>query len=364
MKFFNTTKVNPHVIKNSNPDYLYALACHQSGKYLSEKNISNRIIRTEYLDEVDLYNIKELEHIVTITYGLTNYYLFKSPKHHIYFYIQAERLTIDDDPYIELSYINVFTDKLDKIQSYVTSFWEQVEKISKPKPEKPRLHLLTKSSSGSIEIRAMDLKDVNLNLLENYGSSFESSHKNIFKALSTDDSGLVLLYGKPGCGKTYYLRYLIKQLSHKFSVYYIPSYMCDMLSSPEFMPLLINLQNAILVIEDAERAIMKRGSGESSDMAVSNLLNISDGLLSDFLHIRVIATFNTERNNIDDALLRKGRLIAEHEFKELSVSESQLLLDKLNKSYTAYQPMTLAEIYNCEDMEHSVRKRRLIGFNV
>ena len=43
---------------------------------------------------------------------------------------------------------------------------------------------------------------------------------------------------------------------------------------------------------------------------MSDLLNISDGLLADFLHVQVICTFNHPLSMVDSALLRKGRLIA------------------------------------------------------
>jgi ATP-dependent 26S proteasome regulatory subunit len=41
-----------------------------------------------------------------------------------------------------------------------------------------------------------------------------------------------------------------------------------------------------------------------------NILNNSDGLLSDELCIKFICTFNAPLKDIDEALLRKGRLAA------------------------------------------------------
>ena len=58
--------------------------------------------------------------------------------------------------------------------------------------------------------------------------------------------------------------------------------------------------------EDAEKVIGDRQNSGSS-VGVSNLLNLSDGILGDILNIHVIATFNMDKERIDSALLRKGR---------------------------------------------------------
>jgi len=58
---------------------------------------------------------------------------------------------------------------------------------------------------------------------------------------------------------------------------------------------------------------------------MANLLNLSDGLLSDCLHMQLISTFNTDIARLDKALLRKGRVIARYEFKPLTVEDSSIL---------------------------------------
>ena len=71
--------------------------------------------------------------------------------------------------------------------------------------------------------------------------------------------------------------------------------------------------DSVLIIEDAEKVVRNR-NGNGNETAVSNLLNLSDGILGDCLKTQIVATFNTERQLIDKALLRKGRLIAEYKF--------------------------------------------------
>src|SRR5690606_12124712 len=127
------------------------------------------------------------------------------------------------------------------------------------------------------------------------------------------------------------------------------------------MKLLINNPESVFVIEDAENIIMDRE--ENGYSPVSTLLNLSDGLLSDCLNIQIICSFNTDLSKIDSALLRKGRLIAQYEFKELETEKAQHLSDKLGFQTTIVKPMTLTDIYNQEEKVFENSKNRIpIGF--
>ena len=141
------------------------------------------------------------------------------------------------------------------------------------------------------------------------------------RLMKKDDKGIVLLHGLPGTGKTTYLRYLIGRLKKK--VLFLSPAVAGNLMNPDFMDLLIDNPNSILIIEDAENIIMDRRIMQ--DSSVSNLLNISDGLLADFLSVQLICTFNHPISMVDSALMRKGRLIAKYEFGKLGVAKGQKL---------------------------------------
>jgi ATP-dependent 26S proteasome regulatory subunit len=118
---------------------------------------------------------------------------------------------------------------------------------------------------------------------------------------------------------------------------------------------------SILVIEDADEAIRARKNGGGT---VDKLLNLADGILSDFLGMQIICTFNSDITTIDEALLRKGRLILKHEFNKLSIEDSQRVSDHLGFKNKIENEMTLAEIYNQEDKLSDLEKKeeKLIGF--
>jgi SpoVK/Ycf46/Vps4 family AAA+-type ATPase len=150
-------------------------------------------------------------------------------------------------------------------------------------------------------------------------------------------------------------------------VVFIPPQMINCLSNPEFTELVTNsLKGSILVIEDAEKALMKRESqdGFFNSELVSSILNLTDGLYADLAQTAIIATYNCDRNLIDPALLRKGRLRSEYHFQKLSVEKSQKLMDKQGHDVIVEDPMTLADIFNYEKQysNKKTEKKRSVGF--
>ena len=103
---------------------------------------------------------------------------------------------------------------------------------------------------------------------------------------------------------------------------------------------------------------------QTGSSAVSALLNISDGLLADCLNVQVICSFNTDLSKVDSALMRKGRLIAKYEFKELETNKAQKLSNKLGFQTIIKEPMNLTKIYNQNEKDFAERKQKSkIGFN-
>lgn len=137
--------------------------------------------------------------------------------------------------------------------------------------------------------------------------------------------------------------------------------MANAITNPNLISILVDNPNSVFVIEDAENIIIDRNKNGSSP--VSALLNISDGLLSDCLNIQILCSFNTDISKVDNALMRKGRLIAKYEFKELEVEKANALSKKLGYDSNFIAPMTLASIYNQQEVDYNhVERESSIGF--
>jgi SpoVK/Ycf46/Vps4 family AAA+-type ATPase len=220
------------------------------------------------------------------------------------------------------------------------------------------INLISRGRNG-LELKQLEVKRTKLDLTLFYEDDFIQVDEIITGRLNKGkDKGIVLLHGLPGTGKTTYLRHLIGKIKKRV-LFVSPSVAGD-ITSPDFIELLVDNPNSVLIIEDAENVIMdRRISGNAS---VSNLLNVSDGLLADFLNVQLICTFNNSLTLVDSALLRKGRLIAKYEFGKLSIKKSQQLSNHLGFSTTIDKPMTIAEIANPKDLDVKQERMEVIGF--
>lgn len=263
-----------------------------------------------------------------------------------------------------------------------------------PEEEKNNLFLVAQDMSGFKlnKWHIKEVKDFNSNL--QYNDDFPVANATIKDFIEEDGkSGLLILWGEKGTGKTTYIRHLISSYPNKKFVF-IPSNLITMLGDPSFGNFLLSLQNSIIILEDCEAVIRSRKSNSSAS-AVSLLLNMGDGLMSDDLGIKFICTFNEEVTNIDEALMRKGRLACMYEFKKLRADKVGILLpevvknkiaeyekkieeagndtDKVSRinekitklqsifNYSKFKDMTLADIYNVEDASF-IKETKKIGF--
>lgn len=215
-----------------------------------------------------------------------------------------------------------------------------------------KVHLFIKNQYGdyNFEPIAINLPE-NLDLELNYGKEFLDVDKKIQERLFEKPNGLFMFHGMPGTGKTTYIKYLAGQVKRDFI--YIPTSMIEFFTSdPNCLHTLIQKPNSVIILEDAEKAILKRLGDGMDSSAVSALLNLSDGILSDILKTSVIVTYNCPKQDVDDALKRKGRLQMDYEFTSLAIDNAKKLAKSLNYSKKAIdsivKPLTLSEIYNLD----------------
>jgi hypothetical protein len=253
----------------------------------------------------------------------------------------------------------------DKKIDYITELINECTESFKPFEfrEKTKIGFNLFMNNGGPYLHFNEIPDKYvISIEDNYNDDFVKENEYIVESLKEGGTSLCLFHGDPGCGKTHYIRFLIAELcKKKKKVIYFPNEHIHFLSDPSFLHFFKDHKKSIIIIEDAEEILTSRELS-LSNRGISNLLNLTDGLMGDFLELKFVCTFNTTIDKIDKALLRKGRITTNYKFEKLNAEKSNKLLKKLGKNHTTDEAMTLAEIYNLEQKDNSEKKERKIGF--
>ncbi len=244
---------------------------------------------------------------------------------------------------------------------------EEFEEICKkhyktPEKKMNNIRLLRVTQQG-YDLSDFEIDTVNdFCLEEQYNDDFIPEDEKIAAFVKNEKSGIIILHGEKGTGKSTYINHLINTNPEKMFVYF-PSALVPLLGEPSFTDFFPRLKDSILILEDCEDALRSR-EAIGGNRAVNQLLNLSDGLLKS-LGIKFICTFNAPPEEIDEALLRKGRLFSKYEFKKLNAEKSSALLSKLyEKEITVTEPMSLADIYYYDETSYEDAPAAQIGFDV
>ncbi len=188
---------------------------------------------------------------------------------------------------------------------------------------------------------------------ENYAPEVVEAYDRVIEQLNskTPSGRLVILEGPPGCGKTFMTRNLIGQVKGtKFIL--IPSHLVSRMGDPGMIEVLMeertgfgdNSRSITLIVEDADMCVNQRMSDNMS--AISSMLNLCDGIMGSLLDVRIIATTNTNMEDVDPAIMRPGRLCEHIYVGELSASQASEVYKRLTGEEFEYTRMTsLATVY-------------------
>lgn len=270
----------------------------------------------------------------------------------------------DDDaqeikPYHRLDYIYYDSQNL-TMQSKLPEFFAKY--IKKYLDEKAKIAILVKDCNG-LALRTHETKPYHIDIATMYNDGFGAVHEHIKDKLATTTKGIVLLHGLAGTGKTNYIKWLTSQLPEKNFIF-VPTTIIHSLTDPSFIPLLIDNKNSVLVLEDCENYIAERRADNPHTDVVASLLNLADGVLSDVVECQLLCTFNAQIDEIDTALLRQGRLIADYYFDKLTAEKANQYLQSIGSSDKVDKPLTLAQLTHLNDPEFTsaAKHKHGIGF--
>ena len=197
-----------------------------------------------------------------------------------------------------------------------------------------------------------------------YGHGSLEWHEDFTAKLRGSSHGLTIFEGSPGTGKTSYLRHLMGVLKDTHRFYFIPTATMGVLSNPDFIGFWAEQRRRhsdrqfVVILEDSDAALMTRGADNREQ--VSAILNLSDGMLADFLRLQIICTINCKAADIDQALIRPGRLLCHRIFQRLDYAQASLLAESLGRTLPKARDYSLAEIF--ADHASSSITRPRIGF--
>jgi hypothetical protein len=190
---------------------------------------------------------------------------------------------------------------------------------------------------------------------------------------------IAILNGEPGTGKTHLIRSILARMDCVFLI--VPSNLLGSLDKPEFIPLLLQVKSdydkpVIMIIEDGDTCLVPRKGDNIS--TITSLLNLSDGILGSMIDIKMIISTNAAINEMDEAIMRPGRLCRNIHVGPLPYDRANLVYQRLQTDPEAkleYRKFyTLAEIYDKHANIDTIptnntipqygANKRVLGFNI
>lgn len=233
--------------------------------------------------------------------------------------------------------INVVSTDLEFVETVRAFLAENL--IKREATHQGKVFMLSSSADGVAPI-SIGFGAVPLDIL-NYEKTIHSSIQDVIKDLTVQwpPGRLTIFEGPPGCGKTFLIRSLIHEVPNAQFIF-VPPALVRSLGDPSFTSALLRMRDphadredfvyrgpTVLICEDADDILVERASDNMS--SVSSLLQLTAGILGDVIDVRVICTTNAEKNKIDPATLRTGRLAHYIKINPISEEEATSALSRL-----------------------------------
>jgi len=237
----------------------------------------------------------------------------------------AAEIEFDGDSQVRLWLVSTVPEFVDEVMEWFSS--NTSESIPKG-----RVHVMVSTATGP-EFRSLGVGGQKLER-GNYSKAVLDGYDRIVQDLQADlPAGRVaILDGKPGTGKTFLVRGLLDEISDVIFVV-VPANLIQELAQPGMIPALVDLHQSrggkpmVFIIEDADEVLAPRAGDNMS--SVSSILNLGDGILGQLLDIRIVATTNAHRQDVDEAIKRPGRLSAMVHVGPLSAVEAAVVYTRL-----------------------------------
>jgi len=230
-------------------------------------------------------------------------------------------------------------------KEFINEFLKSIYKLDEStKLENSEKNINTYSvsiGSGGFEEKSIGFLEADIKNIDLYYNDQTLKKVNkLCKSIKKNKKGLSIIHGERGTGKSSLIKYLSKKIDKKFI--FIP---CSMFEStiinPDFRNFLDKNPDSIIILDDSDIYFSEIYS--KSNIFTNNILQLVDGLDSDYLKLNIIAILNVSNvNEIDHILMSCNNIIDIISVEELEVDKIKDLnkylkiKNKIKKDYLLY----------------------------
>jgi energy-coupling factor transporter ATP-binding protein EcfA2 len=265
-----------------------------------------------------------------------SFYVWDDDFEEVYVWDEGAAFITSADDSVQLG-INLVTTNCEFAETIRQFMHENL--LRKSRTNQGKVYILVQTESG-VRPSPLGFAAVPLDV-ENYDPQIQEAIKQAVSDLQTPfpDGRLTILEGPPGCGKTFLIRSLVHEIPAAKFVF-VPPAMVPQLGDPSLVSALLSLNEnepveddslyvgpTVLICEDADSILTARAADNMP--AISSVLNLTSGLLGDVIDIRIVATTNAPKTDIEPALLRSGRLAQYIQVPPVKRDHADAILKKL-----------------------------------
>ncbi len=184
---------------------------------------------------------------------------------------------------------------------------------------------------------------------QNYTQEVMDATQRAIQAMREASSGVLIISGEPGTGKSYLIRAILSELKERHAIVCTPpaqfltqmDKLAQAASSSDSGPAVEggSPKGSVMVMEDIGDLLAQDNVTHHLN-ETSNFLNLTDGLLSLLTDIVFIVSFNHDIAAINPALTRPGRCLGQIKVDKLPAEQVRELV-----GFGTYGACTLAEVY-------------------
>jgi hypothetical protein len=289
---------------------------------------------------------------------------------------------------IRVAYAGKSLEHLRQLQILTLQLFPPKQRPPQVKTEEPRVNVAfwsVSNAGGSAVSRRLEV-DKWENTKINYPPEVMPSLEKLIAYQPTKSGQLMIWFGPPGTGKSWFLRNLAWEWREWCSMHYVmdphalltgpPNYLRDVFlhddSSAGALTRLFNPRAGremwrLVVLEDTGELVATTAKQEAG-VGLSRLLNTADGLIGQGTRTLILITTNEEITKLHEAVTRPGRCFAKINFPAFKVEEAKAWLQHHNledRKFTS-KGATLAELYEMKDLARqqvtTARPAPVLGF--